>query len=354
MKLLLAARRFPPDVYSGTETVFEALYAEARRRNEVRLVAGWRRARELVPPEAVAVSLRGLGKPMAWAAMAGGILREAMRFRPDAILSNSVEVPPTGIPTACIVHDLNFGGASEGWESALKRRFYGLRGRGLDRLIAVSDATAATLAALGVPGDRITVIQNGVDLERFRPTPPPADDGVVRFVYAARVLPGKGQHHAIDAIARLRGDHKRRAHLTLVGAVADPVYLDQIRVQAYNQPVSFALDVPDVAPYYAASDVVLFPTVMAEGFGFSAVEGMACGRPVIWFDQPAVREATGGLGVAVDRGDIDGLRAAMMRLMDDPAARTQLGAEGRAWCEARYAWSAVWAKYEAVLAEISA
>ena len=55
----MAARRFPPDVYSGTETVFGALYDCARARHEVRLVAGWSGARERIPAEAVGVRLRG-------------------------------------------------------------------------------------------------------------------------------------------------------------------------------------------------------------------------------------------------------------------------------------------------------
>ena len=350
MKLLLAARRYPPDVYSGTETAFSALYERARRRSEVRLVVGWRNGRELVPPEAVAVELRGRSRPAAWAAMSKAIFAEARRFRPDIVLSNSIEVPPVGVPSACIVHDLNFGLARGGLETQLKKRFYAQRARSLDVVIAVSAATATALQGIGVPEDRVRVIRNGVDLDHFRPAAtarPPADE--VHFVYPSRILPGKGQHHAVDAVARLRRDYKVRARLTIVGAVSDPVYLDQLRVQAYNQPVTFALDVPDMVPYYQAADVVLFPTIMEEGFGFTAVEAMATGKPVIWFDQPAVREATGGLGLPVPSEDIDALRAAMMRLMDDPGERERLGAEGRAYCERHLSWDAVWDRYETVL-----
>lgn len=352
MKLLMAARRYPPDVWSGTETVFEALVAAARPRHELRLVAGWQRSADLLPPDAVKVRLRGLSKPLAWAAMARAIRAEARAFRPDVVLSNSVEVPPTGAPTACIVHDLNFGGGAAAGEIGLRERFYALRGRTLDAVITPSAATAARLAALGVPEARLHVVHNGVDLRRFCPPlagDPPSDPALVRFAYPARVLPGKGQHHAIDAIARLRRDYKLRAKLVIAGAVGDRAYLDQIRVQAYNQPVEFALDLPDLAPIYQQADVILFPTVMEEGFGFTAVEAMACGKPVIFFDQPAIREATGGIGVPVPREDIDAMKAAMMRLMDDPAARARLGEEGRRFCESSRSWGAAWARYESIL-----
>ncbi|MFT5686934.1 MAG: hypothetical protein ACI8RZ_007891, partial [Myxococcota bacterium] len=138
MKILMAARRYPPDVYSGTETVFRNLYERARERHEVRLVVGWKQQRSMVPAEAVAVKLKGRSKAGAWAAMSKAIFSEVQRFKPDVVLSNSIEVPPTGAPCACIVHDLNFGQAGNAISSRLKARFYAVRARTLDAVITVS------------------------------------------------------------------------------------------------------------------------------------------------------------------------------------------------------------------------
>ncbi len=367
MKILMVARRYPPDVRSGTETVFAALYDEARRHHDVRLVVGYRAARDQVPAEAIAVDLRDKGAS-GYLAMGLIAAREARRFRPDVVLSNSVEIVVPGVPNALIVHDLNFGRPSfgEGRRDAsvlLREQLYKVQGRRLDAVITVSEASRTQLVRIGVPEARITVIPNGVDIRRFFPREPvpAAPIGAVgmslpalppvRFVYPARVLPGKGQHAAIDALGRLRPDQRYRAHLTIVGAVADRIYADQLRVQAYNQPVTFAYDVPDIVPYYQDAEVVLFPTLMEEGFGFTAVEGMACGRPVVYYDQPAIREATGGIGIAVPRNDPDALRNAMLTLIGDPAERARLGREGRAFVEQR-AWDKVWGRYEAVLAGI--
>jgi glycosyltransferase involved in cell wall biosynthesis len=356
MRLLLAARRFPPDIHSGTETVFEALYARAREKHDVHLVVGYSRERHLVPPEAVAVDLRGKDKPRQWLAVSRAIYGEARKFRPDLVLSNSIEVPPTGFVTACIVHDLNFGRKpTDSLAMRARARVYAERAKRMDAIITVSAASALALARIGVPEGRIHVIHNGVDLETFRPDPDPAspEDGIVRFAYPSRILPGKGQHQAIDAVARLPREHKARAHLTIAGAVADPVYLDQIRIQAFHQPVDFALDVPSLAPHYQAADIVLFPTLLVEGFGFTAVEAMACGKPVVWFDQPAIREATGGIGMPVPKGDVVALRTAMMTLMDDPELRRRLGSEGRRYCEGNRGWDEVWTRYEGVLGNIA-
>ena len=247
----------------------------------------------------------------AWARMARVTFGEIHSWKPDVVLSNSIEVPPSSAPTACIVHDLNFGQAHGGMGAMARKAFYAARTRRLEAVITVSSASARALAAIGVHEGRIKVVHNGVDTHDFTPDPDAVNGDRIEIAYPSRILPGKGQHLAIDAVARLRRNSKKRVWLTIVGAVADPVYLDQLRIQAHDQPVQFALDVAEIAPYYQNADIVLYPTVMEEGFGFTAVEGMACGKPVIWFDQPAIREATGGIGVPVPRGDVDAMRDAL-------------------------------------------
>lgn len=348
MRILMVARRYPPDVRSGTETVFENLYTQARKAHEVRLVVGYRQARDMVPAEAVAVDLR---KGTGWLKMAHAARKAAADFKPDVVLSNSIEVQVPGVPCATIVHDLNFGRAGRSLGTIARERFYALQARGLEAVIAVSAATRDDLVRIGVDKAKIHVVQNGVDVDRFVPRPAPPSDKV-RFVYPSRILPGKAQHAAIDALGRMRPDQRKHVHLTIVGALADRIYYDQLKVQAYNLPVTFATDVADIVPYYQDADVVLFPTLMTEGFGFTAVEGMACGKPVIFYDQPAVREATGGVAIGVPRDDAHALRDAMLRLIADPAERARLGAAGRAYVESRYRWSTVWGQYQTILSEI--
>jgi glycosyltransferase involved in cell wall biosynthesis len=235
--------------------------------------------------------------------------------------------------------------------------FYRRRCSRADAVVAVSEAARVSLERRGIRPDWIEVIHNGVDLEVFRPAEghesQATGESTVHFACPSRILPGKGQHLALDALARLRRDYKTRAHLTIVGAVDDPIFRDQLSIQSYEQPARILGEVPDLASYYQQADVVVFPSLMEEGFGYTAVEAMACGKPVIWFDQPAVREACGGIGLPVEMGDVDGLRSAMMTLMDDPTLRARLGAEGRAFVEAHYGWDDVWSKYESLLVQVA-
>lgn len=351
MRILFVARRFPPDVVSGTETVFAKLLEEARAAgHEVKLVAGFRKDRALLPADCRAVDVRG-GKAGAWAAVASAAVSESRTFRPNVVLSNSIEVVVPGVPTVTIVHDLNFGGAGAGLGATARRLFYRSQARLLARVVAVSDVTRGQVLGIGVPAERVVRIHNGVDVDRFLPPengPLSRQDGVFRYVHVSRILPGKGQHASIDAFCRLRPDQRKGKTLDVVGTIADGIYADQIRVQAHKLGVGFHFDVPDVVPYYQRADVALFPTLMPEGFGFAAVEAMACGVPVIHYADAAVREATGGHTIEVARDDAAGLRDAMLQLFMDANLRADLAERGRAYVQ-RYRWAAVWAQYEGVL-----
>jgi glycosyltransferase involved in cell wall biosynthesis len=355
MKLMMVARRYAPDVLSGTETVFRELYNRARLENEVRLVVGFVQDRSLVPPEAVAVDLRGLSKPKAWAKMLAASLREERKFRPDVVLGNSIEVAAFRAPLACIVHDLNFGSAKPSRGAKARAAFYRFRARQLHAVITVSESSRVAMESHKIVPRAFHVIHNGVDLDAFQPAPDPEareNPGLVRFAYPSRILPGKGQHLAVDAVSRLPRLDKERAHLTIVGAASDAAFTEQLRGQIDGQPVDILTNVPEMAPYYQEADVVLFPTLLEEGFGYTAIEAMSCGKPVIYFDQPAVREAMGGIGVAVPQGDVEALRDAMVELMNDPERRRDLGEEGRKFVESRYGWPRVWSRYQEVLSRL--
>lgn len=353
--------------------MFARLYDEAiAAGHEVQLVAGFRTDRALLPEQCAAVDLRGRAGS-AWVEMAKAVVNESRRFRPDVVLSNSIEVLVPGVPTVTIIHDLNFGGQGAGLGGTARRLFYRAQSRALTRVVAVSDVTKNALVGIGISPEKVVRIHNGVDLERFSPAAAPHSSGPTspaaassslrpdasgaspgfRFVHVSRILPGKGQHASIDAFGRLRPDQRKGMALDIVGALADRLYGDQLRVQAHKLAVNFHFDVPDVVPYYQAADVALFPTLMPEGFGFAAIEAMACGVPVIHYAEPAVAEATGGHAIEVPRDDAAALRDAMLRLHAHPAERKELAVRGRAWVE-RYRWPAVWAAYDGVLAEAAA
>jgi glycosyltransferase involved in cell wall biosynthesis len=354
MKLLFVARRYPPDIISGTETVFQNLYKLACVSHDVRLVVGYTQSREMVPTEAVAVDIRGKRFGLAHLAIYRAAQAEAKRFQPDAILSNSIEAPITGHPTAVIVHDLNFGGAGSSLTGRAKEFLYRSRCPKFDKVIAVSDATKVALHDIGVADEDIRVIHNGVDLAAFHPSERYAlNPDHFTLCFPGRILRGKGQHIAIQAVQQLPDELRAKVTLNIVGTVADEPYLVELRAMAGGADVQFFTEVPDIVPYYQNADLILFPTMMVEGFGFTAIEGMAAAKPVIWTEQPAIREATGGLGRSFPSGDAAALADAIVALLAAPSQLLEIGQKSHAFVTERYPWHVSWAQYEAVLQEIA-
>lgn len=358
-RLLVYSRRYPSDVRGGAETVIEALVGEARADGlQVRLVAGWQRSRDLLPEDADAIDLRrevgaSLFRKVQLRLRAASAVAQSIRdFQPDVILSNSVELPVTRVPSVLIAHDFAFGrSANEPVDLGVRAREFGWRLAALhvSRCVAVSDVTRARLLQLGWPGERVVVVRGGVDLGRFTPSSL-APSPTLRLVMISRIVREKGAHIAIAAVGRLvaRGVC---VSLVVAGAVEDAAWLASLRRDAEGLPVVFVPDPPDVVALLQAADVVLFPTLVREGLGLAAIEAMATGKPVIHADDPAVCEATAGVGVITPRGDVEALAAAIQRLAPDAPLRASLGAAGRALCEARYGWPTVFAAYRRVLEE---
>jgi alpha-1,3-rhamnosyl/mannosyltransferase len=69
-------------------------------------------------------------------------------------------------------------------------------------------------------------------------------------------------------------------------------------------------------------------TRRAEGFGLPALEGMACGVPVVAFDNTSLPEVVGDGGVLVPDGDVSAMADAVSSLLVDEALRSALVARG--------------------------
>jgi D-inositol-3-phosphate glycosyltransferase len=356
-RLLLYSRRFPPDALGGAETVIAALWREAvRRLDAAELVAGWSTDRGLLPAEARAVDLRG-GLSLVGRVRAGRAVAEAVRsFRPDAVLSNHIEVHAAGVPTVLICHDFAFGRhAAQGLRLSDRLRLLAWRlvRHRVDAVVAVSEATREQLVQLGWPPERVAVIRAGVDTVRFAPTSEPLDHiGPARLLCVSRLVPEKGISLAIEAVRALAP--RRRVELVVCGAVGDPAWFERLKRRAAGLPVHFETDVEDTSSWYRGADIVLFPTLVREGLGLVALEAMSAGRPVIHSDDPAVIEATSGVGVRFPRGDVAALVARIDGLLEYPAEARELGARGRELCLERYDWRVAFDAYQHVIEGVMA
>jgi UDP-glucose:(heptosyl)LPS alpha-1,3-glucosyltransferase len=169
----------------------------------------------------------------------------------------------------------------------LERRIFSLRAA--RHIVAISRQGKAEIEALfGTPSARVSVVYNGVDLQRFHPNhrrrlgPPmrrslgvPADSWVILFVGSG--FERKGLGPLIEAVAQLRDPGCR---LVVAGKGNAPHYQEIARRLGLSARVSWLGPRRDVEHLFSAADVVALPALY-EPFGNVHLEALACGVPVL-------------------------------------------------------------------------
>ncbi len=289
----------------------------------------------------------------------GAEVLHAMDHRSDVIATTLAR--RLGVPAVA-----SFFGWTNWPAGSLRARLYPpidrLAMRGLSRVIVDS---AGGGGRLGLPPDRRAVVPNGVDLTRFDPARVRPDlkrrwfgDAGVRLVgMVGRIHPNKGQH-AFAAAAAALAPRFPELRFAVVG---DPPpgyegYRDELlrRVSAAGLGERFRVenlpsrDIPDAL---ASFDVLAAPSLM-ESLSYVVLEAMALRVPVVTSRVGGHGElVTDGVdGLLIAPGDVDGLAAALARLLADPELAAQLGAAGRARVAQDYSVEAMIARTRAVYA----
>ena len=194
-----------------------------------------------------------------------------------------------------------------------------------------------------VPDERLHLVYNGVDTNRFSPAACDAlraearaawelDDDETCFLIVAHNFKLKGVRELVEACGRLTSTDRWR--VVVVGKADPSAYLARAMELGGADRLFFHGTMDDVLPAYAAADVYVQPT-WYDPCSLVVLEALACGRPVITtrFNGASELMEDGREGVVLDTpADIDRLAAAMTRLLD-PAVRQTMGLAARAAAE---------------------
>jgi glycosyltransferase involved in cell wall biosynthesis len=209
-----------------------------------------------------------------------------------------------------------------------------------DAELVQNEEDLATLAALHVPADRLHLLGNGIDLDRFTPGPRAlaarkrvrtelgVTDASVLVGAVGRLVWEKGYRELFAAAEQLR---RRCPEVTVVVAgPSEPGKADGIGAEsiaaAESSGVRFLGHRPDVEDVYAACDVYVLASYR-EGFPRSAMEAAAMGLPVVATDIRGCRQVVehGSTGLLVPARDAAALTDAVARLAGDPGLRSAMG-----------------------------
>ena len=208
--------------------------------------------------------------------------------------------------------------------------------------IGVCSALMDVLRDMGTPADRLHVMRNGVDLQRFQPQPQEASrsalglSGSPILLSVGYLIERKGHHLLLQAMPEIL-KHYPHARLVVVGDGDMRGALVQLARDLHIEPqVTFAGAIAQVElkHWYSAADVFVLAS-SREGWANVLLESMACGTPVvatrIWGTPEVVTDER--VGLLVDHRNAEAIAAAVSRLLAHPPDRSQVRsyAEGYSW-----------------------
>jgi starch synthase len=381
MRVDLLTREYPPNIYGGAGVHVAELVRALRTDTEVVVRAfgepvdepdtfGYRIPEELSGGNA-AITTLGVDLQMAqdaggadlvhshtWYANGAGHLAKLLHGIPHVVTAHSLE--PLRPWKA---EQLGGGYRVSSWIE--KTAF-----EGADRVIAVSEGMRRDILAAypSLDPDKVTVVYNGIDLERWKPI---EDDARARelgvdpdrpaVVFVGRITRQKGLPYLLRA-ARLLP--KEVQVVLCAGAPDTPEIMAEVTrgveaLQAERDGVVWIdrlLPQEDLRVVLTASTVFVCPSIY-EPLGIVNLEAMACGLPVVGTATGGIPEvivdgvtgrlvpidqATDGTGTPTNPDAfVAELAAALIAVVSDPERAALMGSAGRLRAETAFSWTSI-------------
>jgi glycogen synthase len=231
-----------------------------------------------------------------------------------------------------------------------------------DRVIAVSrQMREDILSHFRVAPERVVVIHNGIDPDRFRRTE--VREALARrgvrepfVLFVGRITDQKGIFHLLEAAPSLPAG----VQVVLCASAPDTPEIEaRLRRALPAHPnvvwIGEMIPVDEVVQLYSHAAVFVCPSVY-EPFGLINLEAMACETPVVASGVGGILEVVedGKTGLLVEPGRPDAIVAAVRTLLADPALGRAMGRAGRQRVEAHFSWTSVAARTREVYQEARA
>lgn len=271
----------------------------------------------------------------------------------------------TGVPFVTTFH------GTYNFNNPLKKLYNSVMARG-DRVIAISDFIAEHIAKnYKHAGDRVRVIDRGIDLNAFNPDTVTGarmvkladelriEDDKPMVLLPGRLVRWKGHTVFIDALARL---NNREFTAVIIGSSKGRESYrkeleNRVRKLGLENVVRFAEHSPDMPAVMMLAQVVVSASTDPEAFGRVPPEAQAMGRPVIATDHGGARTTViqGRTGWLVPPGDAEALAGALeSALALTPEQQTEMAAVTRDFIKNRFDREQMCARTLAVYQELIA
>jgi glycosyltransferase involved in cell wall biosynthesis len=215
-------------------------------------------------------------------------------------------------------------------------------------LVCLTENDAKEIQSCGCPPEKIRLVPNGVDVDKFTPCSKIGDN---LLLWAGRFVPAKGLKYLIEAL-HFVVKNEPAVKLVLVG---DGPFFSKVQnmVKKFDLEKNLIFkgrvshdDLPDIL---GTSSLYVLPS-LKEGMPFALLEAMACGNAVICSDIPGINDVIthGENGLLVPTKNSKALANAILRLLIDGDLRKKLGNNARQLMVEKYNWNIISEKIEQV------
>jgi glycosyltransferase involved in cell wall biosynthesis len=201
----------------------------------------------------------------------------------------------------------------------------------IGHIIAISEYTKNELMVhLEIPEERIHLIPNGVDHQKFHPVPDPVRPSYLHpedrvLLYVGSEEPRKNLRVFLQALRDFTGVMPN-VKLIKAGGSGGDIYrqrcINEVNRLDLAKNVIFtgAISDTELLALYNIADAFVFPSLI-EGFGLPPLEAMACGCPVIASERTSIPEVVGDAGILIDPEDPEAWCNAISTVLNEPPLR---------------------------------
>lgn len=352
MKLAILCRYFPDDVLGGGEIYIQEIWKRAIKEYDTTLISGYKNDPLLLPPNTKKINLKSKKTFLNYYKFYKEAKKYLKQIKPNIIQSICYEFPQLNIPTVITVCHIGhlLGNTGDSLKFKFQKWLALNRFKKADKLIAISKSTMNDLIKLGIDKNKIHLAYTGINTEKYLPKK--TNNEKFTIVYPSRISMEKGQHIAIEAIKLLPEDIQKKVKLQIVGFVNDQDYLNKLKSSIQTLDIKILTNVQKIEDYVMNSDLVIFPTLMWEGFGIVAGEALSAEKPLIYSDFPSIREVTGKYGLFINPRDSKELSKKIQELFLDKKLRERISKGSRRWIIDNFSWDKVYQEHKKVYEEL--
>jgi len=219
----------------------------------------------------------------------------------------------------------------------------GIRGRkeykrlayeSVDRFLAVTEKAKQALIKEGVNPEKISVINMGIDLDKFKPNKEKKESKDINILCVARLVPEKGIEDLFEAFLKIK-EKNNKVKLTFVGS--GPLKKE---LTGYKNIFVKSLPYQKIQNEYQKADIFCLPSretkTWAEQYGMCLIEAMACGLPIVTTNSGAIPEVVGDAALIYHYSNVKELKTNLEKLISSETLRQTLSKAGRKRAKEKY------------------